>query len=225
MFPITRLLRSFPFLVRGSTWATAAQDVANGVTIRASKRDKREIAIPTQAEAKAMLETVGEHWRPLIVTAIFTGMRASELRGLAWANVDFRKKVVQVRQRADRWNVIGEPKSDSSRRDIPMPPMVVNTLKEWKLACPKGELGLVFPNGRGSIEALANIWKRCLEPLQRKCGIVGKDGKPKYGLHALRHFYASWLIDRGFAPKSPVLHGPQLHHDDPRHLREVVRVP
>ena len=25
--------------------------------------------------------------------------------------------------------------------------------------------------------------------------------RPRYGLHALRHFYASWLIDQGFAPK------------------------
>jgi integrase len=30
---------------------------------------------------------------------------------------------------------------------------------------------------------------------------VAGDGKPKYGLHSLRHFAASWLIEQGFQPK------------------------
>ena len=50
-------------------------------------------------------------WRPLFVTAIFTGMRASELRGLIWDDVDFGRNVIHVRQRADDWGVIGAPKS------------------------------------------------------------------------------------------------------------------
>jgi integrase len=25
--------------------------------------------------------------------------------------------------------------------------------------------------------------------------------RPKYGLHALRHFFASWAIEQGFSPK------------------------
>jgi integrase len=40
-----------------------------------------------------------------------------------------------------------------------------------------------------------------LGPLQVRCGIVRADGKPKYALHAFRHFFASWLIDQGFGPK------------------------
>ena len=197
-----KVLQSFRSLISDAhSRGTVAQDVARGVTIKAKGRLKKKVTIPTFAEAKAMIETVEGHWRPLIITVVFTGMRASELRGLAWENVDFKKNVIHVRQRADRWNQIGEPKSEASMRDIPMPPMVLNTLKEWKLACPKGDLGLVFPNGRGKVESLSNIWNRGLRPLQKSCGIVGKDGKLKYGLHALRHFYASWLIDRGFAPK------------------------
>ena len=82
-----------------------------------------------------------------------------------------------------------------------MTPMLENSLKEWRLQCPKGELDLVLPNTVGRVEQLANISRRCFKPLQVKCGIIGQDGKPKFGLHALRHFYASWLIDQGFPPK------------------------
>jgi integrase len=84
-----------------------------------------------------------------------------------------------------------------------MPPLVVNTLREWKLACPKGDLGLVFPNGRGKVESLANIINRGLIPAQIAAG-VSEGGKAKYtGMHALRHFYASWCINR-LADHSPV---------------------
>ena len=105
-------------------------------------------------------------------------MRASELRGLTWGHVNFDANVIEVRQRADRWNDIGEPKSASSNRDIPMTPMVANTLKEWRLACPNGEANLVFPNGAGKVESLGNIWSRFFTPLQVACGIAA-DGKAR----------------------------------------------
>ena len=71
-----------------------------------------------------------------------------------------------------------------------MSPMVTNTLREWKLACPKGNLDLVFPNGNGNVEVLTNIRARGLVPLQRKLGMVNADGSVKYGMHAFRHFAA-----------------------------------
>ena len=42
-------------------------------------------------EIKAIVGALQGRWRPLILTAIFTGLRASELRGLRWENVDFAK--------------------------------------------------------------------------------------------------------------------------------------
>ena len=166
-----------------------------------SKRHKKRVEIPTRREIRALLEKAEGRWRPLIVTAIFTGMRASELRGLTWDDVDFENKLIRVRQRADRWNQIGPPKSEAGQRDIPMAPIVANTLKEWRLACPKGELNLVCPNGHGKIENHANIYKRGFLPLQIASGVVDEHGKPKYGLHALRHVAASLFIEQGFLPK------------------------
>src|SRR5205823_2941835 len=68
-------------------------------------------------------------------------------------------------------------------------------------ACPKGPQGLVFPNGAGKVEGHGNIANRGFYEIQRKAGIVDHHGKPKYGIHALRHFCASWLIDQSFSPK------------------------
>lgn len=165
------------------------------------------VDIPTREEIKAFINALGGRWRPLFLTAVFTGLRASELRGLTWPNVDFEKRQIAVQQRADRFNVIGKPKSSSSERHVPMPPIVLNALKEWKLACPKGELGLVFPNGKGNVETTGNFVKRGLQPIMISAGVTRDTGKKdqvgnailvaKYtGMHALRHFYASWLINR-----------------------------
>ena len=168
---------------------------------RADKRQKGKLRIgvdiPSPDEARAMVAAFEGRWRPILLTAIFTGLRASELRGLRWSDIDFKRSEIHVRQRADRHNRIGPPKSAAGERTIPLPPMVVNALREWKVACPKGALELMFPNGRGRVENYSNIVKRGLLPIQLAAGITTETGTAKYtGLHSLRHFYASWCINR-----------------------------
>jgi integrase len=168
---------------------------------KAERRQKSKLEvgvdIPSPEEIRAIVAHLKGRWRPLILTAIFTGLRASELRGLPWSAVDLKKAQLHVRQRADKFNTIGMPKSESGQRTVPMPPILVNTLREWRLACPKSELGLVFPTGSGQIEYHSNIVVRGLAPAQIAAGVRTKDGKAKYtGLHALRHFYASWCINQ-----------------------------
>ena len=51
-----------------------------------------------------------------------------------------------------------------------------------------------FPKA-GTVADRANIVTRYYEPVQVKAGVV-VGGKAKYGLHSLRHFYASWSINR-----------------------------
>jgi integrase len=164
----------------------------------ARQRGRLEIGIdiPTTDEVRTLIAHVSGRWRPLLLTAIFTGLRASELRGLRWVDVDLKAAEINIRQRADRYNVLGPLKSAAAARTIAIPPMLIAALREWKLACPKGELGLVFPNGVGRVETLTNITQRGLIPIMIAAGMT-KAGKAKYpGLHALRHFYASWCINR-----------------------------
>jgi integrase len=179
------------------------QNVAHSVKIGVNKRadaSKLEIGvdIPKPDEMKqiiAALNGTGGR-RPLFLTAIFTGLRASELRGLRWIDVDFKRAEVHVKQRADHYNAIGKPKSKAGHRTIPIGPDLVNILREWKLACPKGEAGLVFPTHKGRIEDHSNTL-RAFNKVVLAAGLKTATGKPKYtGLHSLRHFYASWCINR-----------------------------
>jgi integrase len=180
-----------------------AQNVVRALRIRRQPRGKETrkltigVDIPSPDEVRAIIAHLDERWRPLLLTAIFTGLRASELRGLTWEDVDLARGEIHVRQRADRFNVIGQPKSESSERTVPLLPMLVTTLRAHRLACPKGKLDLVFPTRRGNVENRRNIAQRGFEPAQIAAGVVTESGAAKYpGLHALRHFYASWCINR-----------------------------
>jgi integrase len=186
---------------RGLVAHNAAQPVRVGV----KKREKRKLEagrdFPSKEEINLIITSAEGRWRPFFITAVFTGMRSSEMRGLTWEAVDFERKVIHVHQRADRWNEMDKPKSEAGERKIPMTPMVLNALREWRLACPKAELGLVFPNGAGKIENHANIANRGFYALQIKAGIVDAAGGAKYGVHSLRHFFASWAIEQDFTAK------------------------
>jgi integrase len=171
-----------------------------GKEARADKRQgklKIGVHIPAPEEIRAIIAALSGRWRPMLLIAIFTGLRASELRGLRWVDVDLTRGEIHVRQRADHFNAIGRLKSEAAERTVPLSPIVVNTLREHRLACPKGELDLVFPNTKGNVESYSNIIKNGLIPMMVAAGVVDAHGKAKYtGLHSLRHFYASWCINR-----------------------------
>lgn len=212
---------------RGLVVRNAAREMQARRGSKVDRQEKRQkgrlkvgIDIPTREEVKALLGAAEGRWRPLVLTATFVGLRASELRGLRWQDIAFDKRQIRVHQRADRFNDIGRPKSLSGERTVPVPPIVINCLKEWKLACPRRDSGkvdsdgnkimvldLVFPNGTGKVENLNNILKRGLHPLWVKAGVTAETGEvdsdgnailvAKYsGLHCLRHWFASWCINR-----------------------------
>jgi integrase len=194
---VLRSLKSMLKVVRCS-------HLADDVKVEIDKRKKRKLEvgrdIPNSEEVARMVKAAKEpKMRALLMVAATTGLRASELRGLRWSDVDLLKaRELHVRQRADRWNKIGPPKSESSRRTIPLGPEAILALKEWKLACPRSEHDLVFPTRTGAVEHHKNMIKS-LTPLMKAAHVL-KNDKPKYALHAFRHFFASWCInpqDRG----------------------------
>jgi integrase len=174
---------------------------SRGKEQRAERRQKGKLKpgvdIPTPAEIRTFIAALTGQWRPLFLTAILTGLRASELRGLRWADVDLKRGEAHVRQRSDRYGRIGALKSESAERTVPLPPMLTNVLREWRLACPKGSLDLVFPNGNGNPRSPSNVLQRGLHPMMIAAGLTTTGGEAKYtGMHALRHFFASWCINR-----------------------------
>jgi hypothetical protein len=111
---------------------------------------------------------------------------------------------------------MGPPKSDAGKRDVPLVPMVVNTLREWKLACPKGDLGLVFSDRKRNGLVFA-------KPLsQPKPGSEKTHWQDLWaaGIPARRRVA---VYPRGILSEAgPSVDGPLLDPDDVRHLRSSV---
>jgi integrase len=196
-----KVMTSLKAILKQAKMAHLAADVER-IETGGRHRKRLEVGrdIPTPDEVRALLAQASGYIRPLLAVAVFCGLRMSEVRALRWQDVDLAERLLHVRERADKWNAIGALKSETSYRSVPLSPFVLNTLKEWRLQRP-GD-GLVFGNGAGNVESLPNIWNRHLAPLQVAAGVVGADGKAKYGAHSLRHFCASWwLQELGFNVK------------------------
>ena len=181
-----------------------------------SKRDDTRSPVPTVEEMQKILAKADElanqpnptkakvwrRYRAMVYVSAFTGIRASEMRGLPWRNIDFRTGLLRVSQRADAARIIGSPKSKAGHRVIALAPAIVKLLLEWKAECPPSQANLVFPNWEGNGEAISNIHKRGWYPLQVRAGVVDQGtGQGAYRWHDLRHFRASVLIASGATPK------------------------
>ena len=146
---------------------------------------------------------MAERWarhRPMIYLAALSGMRPSEYRE-PWANL--AADSVVVRQRADATGIIGPVKSKAGRRTIYLPRRVTDMIFAWKEQCPASRYDLVFPTDAGNPQRLTNFVSGAWLPLMKEAGLmieVERNGrtvlKPKYTPYALRHYYASKLIER-----------------------------
>ena len=152
----------------------------------------------------------------LVALVIFCGLRASELRGLPWRDIDLRSGTVTVSQRADAHNLIGATKSEAGFRTIPLPPLAQRLLRQWKIACPPSDLNLVFPSVAGQVMSHRYMTFNLLDPVQCRAGLLtdaraadprsggavpAKAKRGRYTLHDYRHAAASLWIEQRVSPK------------------------
>ena len=168
-------------------------NAAQGVRVIKSSRIEHKAPVPSKEAIRALIEVADEDFKPHLIVSALGGLRASELRGLRWTDVDFDKGFIHIRQRADAYNQMGDPKSRAGFRDIPAGPMVLNALRRWKLRCPKNALDLVFPAPQGGILQHTKTQAR-FRKLLEKVEVTMR-------WHDLRHFAVSLWIEQGFSIK------------------------
>jgi integrase len=140
----------------------------------------------------------------LYLTALLTGLRAGELAGLRWSDVDFTLGTATIRQtfyRRGGRQLWGEPKSKQSRRTIALPPALAEELrrvhhKQQELCRLHGsdysEHGpLVFCQPDGNPLHMHNVAQRDFRRIIKKASL------PRVRLHDLRHCHATLLLQQG----------------------------
>lgn len=170
--------------------------------LKETKNDK--IRALSTIEVQALLKKtkiVYPDFYPLLFTAIFTGMRQGELMALTWDSINWITKKITIDKNYTHGK-LGTPKTGKIRI-IDMSDELAKVLKEWRIACPKGENNLVFPNNEGNYQSAENMLKR------RFLTSLNRAGIDKIRFHDLRHTYASLLLANG-APMKYVQY--QLGH-------------
>jgi integrase len=163
--------------------------------VRQSAKRRRTPTVLMSAEIKALVENLSIRERTLVLLAVSTGLRQSELFGLKWSDIDFGQRTMNV-TRSIVYGVVGPCKTESSQKPVPAHPTVLETLSKWKAACRYNKIDdWVFASsrhrGRKPIWGQA-ILRRYLRPVAQRVGIQ----KP-FGWHTFRHTYSTLLRSVG----------------------------
>jgi len=158
---------------------------------------RREMRILARDEIDALLGAVISSYRPLIATAIFTGLRQGELLGLTWADVDFANGAVHVRCQLDRSRERTAPKTPQAYRQVVLMPSLAKLLRTHKLASGHSNgSDPVFATLTGAPMNYRNATRRGFTAAVQKVKL-DRPGEPRLRFHDLRHTFASLLIAEG----------------------------
>ena len=167
------------------------------------KKKSPGIQLLDEAEQKTLQRYIGTHQnRSTMGTALSmtTGLRIGELCPLQWRDIDLEKRILTVTKTMQRIQcptasgktklIITDPKSESSRRQIPIPECMVSFLLKFRDK----------PN-----EYILTGTENPIEPraMQYRFQTILKNAKlPSVHFHALRHIFATNCIKLGFDVKA-----------------------
>jgi integrase len=178
-------------------------------SVRAPKLEKRKVVPWTAEQVAAVHDALPAQWRAMVDAGAGLGLRISEATALAVEDIDFLRHTVHVRRAVKRVRgrlVFGPPKG-GRERDVALPGSVAVALAEhirqfppqavtlpWEATSKPAAVHLLFTTASGqAIEQ--NAWNATVWHRARKAATPthGQDT----GFHALRHYYASYLVSEG----------------------------
>lgn len=153
-------------------WGKAAENLV--AKVKLFKEDKGRLRLLTEEELERLLEVAPPHLQPILVVALNTGLRKSEILNLKWDDVDFQQERILVADAKNReW------------REIPMNLAVFKALVSIERH-PESPYVFCKPNG----QPYGNV-RKSFEKALRIAGIEN------FRFHDLRHTFASHLVMAG----------------------------
>jgi integrase len=188
--------RAFDDAVRSKTLALRVLKASPADGVRPpdkGTKKAREFVSPSRFDAFVRDHRVPIEWRITVALAVYTGCRASELRGLRWQDVRMADGCIVVHETLDVEGVRGTTKSDETRL-VPIEPGLVPLLK--KLSAERDERVVRLPDDRH----LARGLRRWLETAGLTQGLRRTATHAALTWHDLRATYVTWRLIRGDDP-------------------------
>jgi integrase len=102
--------------------------------VRQSAKRRRAPTVLMPDENRAMLDNLSIRERTLVLLAVSTGLRQSELFGLKWGDIDLVQGAMNV-PRFIVYGVVGPCKTESSQKPVPVHPLLADALSDWRKQC------------------------------------------------------------------------------------------
>jgi integrase len=175
----------------------------------------RALAVPfkradrptTVAQVQALADAMPDRCRAMIIIQAGLGLRIAELLALRLEDVDFLRRTVRV-----EWQLTQDgkhrvsPKTPRSRRTVPLPTVVAETLAAHiSEFAPAGD-GSLFTTTSGNLYRQEHFGARVFKPAAKSAGLPAGVTS-----HDLRHHYASVLLAAG---ESVVAVAERLGHEN-----------
>jgi len=166
------------------------------VRIKGISRRLSEPRILTAKEIHALIAALHtEPYRTMVVTALCTGLRCSELFALKWLDFDWEGLAMLVR-RAIVHGVVGEVKTTYSQSGLPLDPALAEILFSWKRASQfqeEGDWVFASPHKAGDLPLRSTaVLEDHVKPAALSAGLGSG-----VGWHTFRHTYSSTLRQLG----------------------------
>lgn len=155
-----------------------------------------ELSFLEPREVNALLEQARDPERHLFMVLAWSGLRLGEALGLAWHHVDFKDNAIIVERAWSYWGAFQEPKTKTSKRAIPLLPVLAEALQEFYImqGSPGPDALLFSADGEKPLDP-SNARKEFLRALEAA-------GLKHVTMHSLRHTYASLMIACGASIKA-----------------------
>ncbi|WP_409469831.1 tyrosine-type recombinase/integrase [Streptomyces sp. HC307] len=202
-----------------------AENPCRSSSVRAPKLDPRRIVPWPRERVLAIRSALPEQYRAMVDLAGGCGLRQGEVLGLAVDDVDFIEGVVHVVRQVKLIRnrpVFALPKGGKTRT-VPLPESVARSLEQHISEHPPTAVTLPWRAVDGSPVTASVLFHRGQgRPVNRNgfnraawypaLDAAGVPRGRESGMHALRHFYASVLLDAGESIKALSQY---LGHHDP----------
>ena len=194
-----------------SVFNAAVQDrlIASSPVARLSlpRSENARIVPLTVAQVQALADAMPDRCRAMIIIQAGLGLRIAELLALRLEDVDFLRRTVRV-----EWQLTQDgkhrvsPKTPRSRRTVPLPTVVAETLAAHISGFSPAEDGSLFTTTSGNLYRQDHFGARAFKPAVKSAGLPAGVTS-----HDLRHHYASVLLAAG---ESVVAVAERLGHEN-----------
>jgi integrase len=158
------------------------------VKVKGVSKRQRKPQVLSPDQFQKLLERLDEPYRTMVIVAMCTGLRVSEILALRWEHIDLRAGVMLVQQGVVNGR-IGKVKTEASEDEVPLDPAFAEVLRKLKGS---RKTGLVFCSPvTGSCYYSGIIQRQILKPRGEEVGILS------LGWHTFRHTYRSLLDETG----------------------------